>query len=37
MGMAVRADEPSGVEPDPSLWGVYSQLVDTTRQSGDDG
>lgn len=36
-GFAARAEESAQVQADPALWGVYSQLVGTTRQAGERG
>jgi len=35
LGTCARADEP--LQADPALWGVYSQLIGTTRQAGERG
>lgn len=37
LGSAAHGDESSVPPADPALWGVYSQLVGTSRQAGERG
>jgi len=37
LGVTANTEESSASQADPALWGVYSQLVGTSRQAGERG